>query len=172
MTKKRPKQAKYRFQINRCLNSLVSGTVLAVDPSSGSQSSLPGYALFKEGRLVESGVIELKIGRELPRRLSQLADTLLNEFEEADVLVIEDIPTRSHGRHGSAHASLLKAVGCILGAAKYKQFVEISPSAWKAYLRRNEDKFPDYGKSDDWDAIVLGYMAIDVATEMLTDDKE
>lgn len=161
MSKKKP--TKTRFQINRCRKQILEGKVLAIDPSSGSASSLPGYALFEAGKLKESGLIELKIGKELPRRLEDLARSLREDFEEVDVLVIEDIPVRSHGRHGGAHASLMKAVGCILGAAKRKQTVEMAIPTWKSYLRKTVEQFPDYNKDDDWDAIVMGYCAIDLA---------
>lgn len=138
------------------------GKVLVIDPSSGSQSSLPGYALFEKGELKEVGVLELNIGRELGQRLKQLSDSL-REFGEVDVLVIEDIPVRSFGKGARPHASLLKAVGCVMGSVSYKHLVEVSPSTWKAYLKRNEGKFLNYMKSDDWDALIMGYCSLDRA---------
>ena len=162
------KLPKSRYQIERCATALLEGRVLAIDPSSGSQSSLPGYALFDKGELIDHGVIKLKISRELPRRLNELGEALKTEFPAVDVLVIEDIPVRSYGKGASPHASLLKAVGCILACCTYREFVEISPPTWKAYVRRNPERFSKvYEKSDDLDAWIIGQYALDTAREIL-----
>lgn len=160
---KKKKQSKVDYQVAKCKSALLEGTVLAIDPSSGSASSLPGYALFRCGELIDSGVIDLKVGWELHRRLSQLATTLREDFEEVDVLVLENIPVTGFGRSSKAHASLIKAVGAILSSAKYKALVEISPSTWRAYIKRHADEFTEYEKSDEWDAIIMGYCILDKA---------
>lgn len=163
---KKKKDTKTVYQAKRAKKSILEGSMLVIDPSSGSAQSLPGYALFDKGELTDSGVIELVVGRELPRRLQQLADSLRKDFDKVDVLAIEDIPVRGHGTHAGAHASLLKSVGTIFSAAQYDKYVEVHIQTWKAFLRRRAEEFPDYAKGDEWDAIIMGYCLINIAQEL------
>lgn len=145
--------------------------MLVVDPSSGSSSSMPGYALFKGGQLVDSGVLQIDSSKEVPRRLQDISNCLRSEFPEVDVLVIEDIPSRSFGRNASAHATLLKSVGTVLGSAQYKKFVEVAPSVWHAWLRTYPEEAKGYEKGDEWDAKVMGYCVLSIAKEFTGDER-
>lgn len=140
--------------------------MLVIDPSSGSSSSMPGYALFSKGELLDSGVLLINSSLELPRRLKEIATCLQTAFVDVDVLVIEDIPVRAYGRNAAAHATLLKSIGCFLACAKYNHFVEISPSVWKSYLLRDPSECQGYEKNDEWDAKVMGYCVLDIARSL------
>jgi hypothetical protein len=145
------------------LNSVLTGTVLVIDPSSGSSSSQPGYALFSGGNLTDSGTIVINHAKEVPRRLQDIAKALQKDFPPVDVLIIEDIPVRSFGRNAHAHATLLKSVGAILSAAQYDKFIEISPSVWHAWLSKDPAIAKGYAKGDEWDAKVMGFCVLDLA---------
>lgn len=157
---------KVDYQTRRALNSLLTGTVMVIDPSSGSASSQPGYALFTAGKLQDSGIIEVDSTKEVPRRLQAIATALREQFPPVDVLIIEDIPVRSYGRNASAHATLLKSVGAILSSANYGKFVEISPSVWKAYINSEAPDTEGYVKGDEWDAKVMGFCVLSIARKM------
>lgn len=147
--------------IRLCVPELLQGRVLSVDPSSGSESSMPGYALFEAGVCKEHGIIELERKGEQPKyRLCELGKSLRTEFETPDVLVIEKISAKSWDRRRGAagHASLLKSVGTILGAHDWPYIVEIPPSQWK---KISVDA--DYEKGDAEDALYMGKAAIMVA---------
>lgn len=145
--------------------ALVSGTVLAVDPSCGSSSSLPGFAVYSAGELIDSGVIPIDISQDLPGRLRQLHNFICSSMHHlsCDVLVYEDIPPRRYGG-GSAHghASLLKSVGTILGAVDHRHAIGLKPAMWTRH------KSVDYVKGDEQDAIEMGRIAIAIARGEIT----
>lgn len=157
---------KVEYQTQRAISSLLEGTILVVDPSSGSASSQPGYALFSAGVLTDSGTLKIDYTKEVPRRLQDIAECLRNDFQPVDVLIIEDIPVLSFGRNAHAHATLLKSVGCILSAAQYGKFVEVSPSVWHAYIAKDPPDARGYIKGDEWDAKIMGYCVLALARQL------
>ena len=138
---------------------ILGGKLLAVDPSCGSQSSMPGYAIFEAGELKDSGIIEIPgIHRELPYRLQDLGQCLRNDFEVPDVLAVEQIPPKRYGGGGATgHASLLKSVGTILGNVITPRVIMVRPQWWHALVP------DDYEKSDEGDARSIGEAVIHVA---------
>lgn len=162
---------KVEYQTQRAVKAVLTGLMVVIDPSSGSSSSMPGYAIFKEGKLIDSGVMQIDHRKEVPRRLQDISKCLSSEFPEADVLVIEDIPSRSFGRNAIAHATLLKSVGCILASSKYHRFIEISPSVWHAYIKREPKEAEGYVKGDEWDAKIMGYCILELAREIQKESK-
>jgi len=129
------------------------GTMLAIDPSSGSQSSLPGYALFKAGKLVDAGVVNLPKGTTaLSNRLFQLRNALFQEFEQPDLLAVELISPvmPSGGRFQKNTGSLIKAVGAILSVWDVP-VVEPSPTTWHTMTPAS------YIKGDMHDACMIGW---------------
>lgn len=156
------KISKCRVQIGKYKNGILTGKMLVIDPSSGSKSSMPGYAIFHKGEFQEDGVIQVPIYMDLHRRLCYLS-TCLRQFDVPDILVVERISARAHGRHAAAHASLLKSVGAIFASISTPKLVEITPMTWKAYIKYNPQKCADYSKADNWDARVMGMYAVDVA---------
>lgn len=163
------KATKLENQLRDCKSGVLDGTMLVIDPSAGSQSSLPGYALFKKGKLVDSGVIAINIGWKLHRRLQQIQKTLQEDFEEVDVLAIEDIQF-TNPKMLRAQSTLFKAIGVFLASARYKKLVEIVPTTWKSFLKKNNTQFEDYIKGDEWDAIIMGYCILSKAQEQLHED--
>lgn len=138
--------------------AILEGTVLAMDPSSGSfnqkkkEQSYPGYALFREGELVESGVVDLN-GQELNiwERLRELYDCLENDFDVPDVLIIERIRGRV------AHQYLKWSVGIIGTAVRAPVVIEMPVSTWRSFAGK------DHEKSDENDAIAIGTAAVKLA---------
>ena len=138
---------------------LCAGTILIIDPSIGSSSSSPGWAIYKAGNLIDSGIIHTG-GSHLhlwqrARRLKAALETLCSEYN-FDVLVYEDIPATS-GFNQNAIASLLKAVGIVLACTTSSHVLGVHPASWKNYVR------PEYTKGDKEDAIEIGYIAISLA---------
>ena len=146
--------------IRKSRKPLVSDTVLVVDPSIGSRSSAPGWAVYQVGKLVESGI--LIIDSEAPKweRLRELHRQLRNLSKKWDpyVCVYEDVPVTAHGgRSQVGHASLLMAVGVVLAAIDAPNFVPMPPVSWKRWVR------PEYEKGDEQDAIEIGWITIEMA---------
>ena len=136
-----------------------NGTMLAIDPSSGSRGSHIGYALFDKGLLVESGEIDLSDEWGLPvhQRLGYIHDCLRESFPFVDLLVTEKI--RVVSRRGSYKATepLVYAIGVIMSGIKHGAFVEIHP---RTHMATSNRLFDDYRKTDEYDAISIGLCMI------------
>lgn len=148
-------KSKLALEIEQYGEIIQAGEVLAVDPSSGSQGSLPGYALFKAGKLVDAGTIDLPRGsRPLANRLFLLRETLEKAFQKPDLLAIELISPVMPAKNGAflhKHASsLIKAVGAILSTWDVPT-LEVSPMTWHSMTP------PEYKKSDVQDACMIGW---------------
>lgn len=158
-----PKSKLYQ-DVKRLELELRTGMVLAVDPSIGSSSSCPGWAVYDTGELKYSGTIDTG-GSHLPiwKRARTLADELraiCDDFAPT-LLVYEDIPATS-GFNANAQASLLKAVGIVLAATNTDECLGVHPASWKNYVR------PEYVKGDEADAIEIGYVTIELARTIHT----
>lgn len=152
-------------EIRLAREPLTQGRVICIDPSIGSTSSMPGWAFYSAGEYINSGVLRINPVGSIPTRLQALSGLLRDLYSEyhPEVLVYEKIAPRRYGRGGnaSAHASLLKAVGTTLSVAGPEHYVGMIPTSWKRCTR------PGYTKSDENDAIEMGWIAIDVARTML-----
>lgn len=158
------KDTKAYAMIQRSLLPLISGRVVAVDPSVGSTSSQPGFAVYIQGELRTSGIISIDPGLPIWDRLHKLNHGIRSLYKEwdPDVLVYEDIPAQRHSKfnnkgNAEAHASLLKALGAILSVSGPDHYVGILPISWTKMTR------PDYVKGDQRDAEEIGYIAIQEA---------
>ena len=146
------------------------GKLLCVDPSSGSRSSLPGFAVYENGHLLESGVIEVdpKLNRSL--RLFEIARTIREDFEEADALIVEYVPAVTFkggsNLNATSLAALHKGQGAIIGARPFEHLVEIPAGTWRHH------KPEGYIKTDEWDAIALGNCALNIAHWILENDQK
>jgi hypothetical protein len=148
-------------QVEKNLVALTEGHVLAIDPSSGSRDSMPGYAVFIAGQLVDSGLIEVARGRELNRKLFIIGETLRTQFEVPDVLVVEHIPPFMRGSGFSKSiVALQRAIGMIIGSID-RPLLEVPPITWHKLAPEG------YQKSDEKDAIMIGYAAIWTAHRMV-----
>lgn len=147
--------------------ALSRGVVLVVDPSMGSSSSLPGWAVYSGGDLADSGVLEVHTEGPRWHRLKEVYRQLENLSKAwlPMVCVYEEIPVSAHGgRSQVSHASLLLALGVTMAAVEADGFVGIRPSSWKKFISDG------YVKSDEQDAIEMGRIVIDMANEMLRVD--
>lgn len=128
---------------------LLGGNLLAIDPSSTSF----GYAVFKCGELVTSGVKKYRGAAQV--RLNRIYTDVYMLAEEygIDIMGIERL--RSKG--GYSPPQLLWSVGVTLAAAPVP-VIEVSPQSWKAVARAEE-----LDKSDDNDAYCIGKVLIMMA---------
>lgn len=159
------KTSKTYKAVHKYYSILLNGKMLAIDPSTGSKSSVPGFAWFENGELIESGTIEVNIQDNRSKRLYEIARTVREEFEMPDILVVEYIPPVSYsgGMNGVSLMGLQKAIGAIVGARPFNNLLEIPASAWRNY------KPPEYEKTDEWDAITIGLCAVEVARQVNAD---
>lgn len=148
------------IQIEEWQREILEGVIVAIDPSIGSSSSMPGYAIYREGEYITSGIFNINHrGVSIADRLRDLhgrVRRLYNEYDP-DVLVYEDIPVSRHGGSAGSQASLLKALGAILSVPGPAGHVGIYPVSWKSEARDT------YVKGDESDAVEIGYVAIQVA---------
>lgn len=137
---------------------ILTGTLLAIDPSSGSwnsktkEQSYPGYALFKAGVLVESGVVQVSgKNKKAPERLRMVYDALVAKFTAPDILAIELIRGRM------AHETLKWAVGVSIAAIRAPIVIEVPIMSWKKWAGK------DHIKTDENDAVAIGMVVLEAA---------
>lgn len=142
-----------------------TGRILCIDPSTGSQSSMPGFAVYQAGILVEYGTIEVdhRLNRSL--RLYEISRTIREDFSPpADILIVEYIPPMSYkggGMNSIAIMALQKALGAIIGALPFGNLIEVPAAAWKTA------KDDNYIKTDAIDAVYIGKYVLEVAEDIL-----
>lgn len=154
---------------------VLEGSMLAIDPSCVSSSSVPGWAWYVNGELESSGEIDtIPVRLPLERRLQLLGKYCREHFEEPDILVIEHI-----GVGGKAKMeSLIRATGTIIGSFECEHVISISPLAWQAYIQKkiplggdNEYiKYREYKekhKSDSKDAEMMGLAVVEITKEIV-----
>jgi hypothetical protein len=154
------KQTKAYGDIESNLQGLIHGLVVSIDPSIGSTSSMPGWAVYRRGELINADIFVINPAHSVPDRLRTLHNHVRRLYKKynPDVLVYEDIPAqRQGGGNANAHSSLLKALGVILSVPGPDGYVGLMPVSWKGEARDT------YTKSDVNDAIEMGYVAITVA---------
>ena len=158
------KTSKIYQNVKKYYQEVLTGTLIAFDPSSGSQESMPGYAIFIGGKLVESGVIKLRPQDSKNVRLYSISESIRAEFPKADVVAIEKIPPVSYNRKGAmsgwALVALQRSVGAIMSCFSCS-YIEVAPASWQKY------KFEGYNKSDEHDSICIGLACIGIAQEVL-----
>ena len=157
------KDSQAYLQIQEHVKELLEGVVVSIDPSIGSSSSMPGYAVYRAGELLESGTFviahrDVSVADRL-RALHNHVRKLYNKYNP-DVLVYEDIPSTRHGGGAGGHASLLKALGAILAVPGPAGHVGLYPVSWKSEARET------HVKGDEQDAVEIGWVAIQVANRI------
>lgn len=173
MTRKKRKARTKTIIASQCERNsglILKGTLLAIDPSSGSQSSQPGYALFEKGVLKEMGIVDVGTryskGGALASRLFLLRETLVEQFQP-DVLAIERCP---FGYGNTSAAKLQQVMGCVKSTWDIP-CIEVSPSSWKRWTESLERlSGTSYEKRDDMDAAVMGVCVIGHALEVEPDE--
>jgi hypothetical protein len=153
-------------QLNGFEEQVTTGYILAIDPSSGSANSQPGYAIFKGGVLQDYGIIQLTPRTKLASRLYYLADSIRKDFQKPDILVVERINSvfgntkgGNMGFMAKQMASLQRAVGVVQSCFEVP-VIEVPPVTWRKYVKE------DYKKTDEHDAVMLGYTAIIEAAQI------
>lgn len=152
------------------LGPVLNGTVLAIDPSSGSANSQPGYALFINGQLKDSGLVRIRSGDHISNRLYRLSRTLREEFEAPSILITENIPPFMGEGPGAQFAtrnviSLHQSIGVVMSVWDVP-VVQVSPRTWRSRIPDN------YLKSDENDAIMIGWSAIQTARKLAQLEEE
>lgn len=163
-------------QIAAHANAVVNGILFCVDPSIGSGSSQPGYAIYILGKLRECGVIDVARVGTHSSRLYAIGTCLREEFftgVDPSLLILEKIPVsffgNKRGKQYSAAAKqvpLHRASGAVLASVRADNCVEIAPNTWHRFV--DEKK---YKKSDMNDAIAMGHAVICMATHYLESRK-
>lgn len=147
---------------------LLDGRVLAIDPSIGSSVSSMGYALYVSGELEDAGIIQVPVTLSNPRKLQEISKVLIEDFNEVDILVVENIaPTRggpgSRAFINKSWKILHQATGAAIASVRCKETVEVAPMSWKVHAK----PIDGYVKSDVADAVMIGYTALYEAADHL-----
>lgn len=130
----------------------ISGTIISVDPSIGSASSMPGYAIVEDGKMVDSGILAINPREPHNKRLAGIQVQLRKLVPNPDVLICEAIaPMLSVG--GANVIQLHWAVGVILATYPDAVPVLVPNMVWKKHLKLA--RLEGYFKSDEHDAIAL-----------------
>lgn len=149
-------------------HGILNGVVCSIDPSVGSTSSQPGWAIYRQTKLIDSGTFYIPAHLSTPERLRRLANEMRKLYKTycPDILVYEEIPSlRQGGGNANAHASLLKAVGVILSVPGVNGYVGIYPVSWKKMVRDS------YVKGDEEDAVEIGWIVIELAKQIQEKNK-
>lgn len=162
---KEPKLTLLQVGVQKYAHLIQRGTVLAIDPSSGSEGSMPGYAYYVQGELTSYGTIELPAGTEIHIRLQVLCRTLIDQFQVPDVLILENIAPYING-NSKGVINLHKSIGVVTASIPCKYLIEIAPMSWKTRLRRAGLE-QIYVKSDVNDAIYMGHCVVEDAFNYL-----
>jgi Holliday junction resolvasome RuvABC endonuclease subunit len=121
---------------------------------------MPGYAIFKEGQLVESGIIQVNPADRRNQKLYSITESFRTEFDEPDVLAIENVPpVQFRGGRGLSPWSITaiqRSIGAIISAFNC-EYIEIAPKAWQRF------KPEGYQKTDEFDAIAIGRCVVETA---------
>lgn len=136
----------------------LKGTMFVIDPSSGGSSkkgekSVAGWAYFCEGKLVDSGTTEYPAEKVVFKRLKNVSDHWRSQENTYDLFVLEDI------RGYRAQQSLIQACGVYITSIDFNEFFQVNVQTWKAVARL----WGGYEKSDEQDAIYMGYATIAIA---------
>lgn len=160
------KQTQAQQSITSCKSLILSGTLLAIDPSSGSRGSMPGYAFFRAGVCEEWGIIQLDHKQSLKEKLWNLGNWLRVKYPKVDVLIMENIPpfmsSAGTGFKNAAVVNLHKSIGAVFSAVYSSMCIEVTPQSWHAWLRHKglEDT---YDKNDANDALILALYTLENA---------
>jgi hypothetical protein len=145
--------APFYMKVRQHANQILTGTVIALDPSSGGTSN-PGFSIWVAGELLTSG--EITFGKKrLPvyDRLQILHDKVSKLTPNPpDVFALEMI----RGQGGFSSHYLHWGIGATIAAARTSAVIETPMHAWKAVAKVT----PGYIKGDAADAECIGHAII------------
>ena len=138
----------------------LEGSMLVIDPSSGGTSkrgekSCAGWATFFEGKLIGSGILEYPSEKVVFKRLKTLRRYVTDFFDGDlyELFVLEDI------RGYRAQQSLIQSCGVYITSIDFEEFFQINVKTWKSIAKQ----WVGYVKSDENDAVYMGYAAVAIA---------
>jgi len=138
----------------------LTGWMLCIDPSSGSENtkgekSEAGWAMFHEGKLLDSGTLKFPAEKVVFKRLRNIKEELykIPNIEKTELFVIEDI------RGYRAQQSLIQACGIFIDRTPSNEFFQVNVQTWKAVAR----VLGGYIKGDEEDAKYMGYATVAIA---------
>lgn len=154
-----------------------TGKFISVDPSIGSSSSMPAYAIYDRGELIHSAKLKINPSLSIYEKAQEIHRQVSSVYTRyrVDLLIYEEIPDQAYtvaskgginhkggwsGVNVSAHATLLKSLGVILGVPGPTYALGLRPVVWK---RRARDT---YRKGDIADAVELGWVALEMARDI------
>jgi len=145
------------------------GTIISVDPSIGSSASMPGYSIVVDGKMVDSGILQINHRDPSNKRLGDIQAQLRKLVPSPNVLVCEAIaPMLSVG--GPNVIQLHWAVGVTQATYPDAISVLIPNMVWKSHLKKaGLDK---YHKSDEHDAIALMWTLFSLCDAKFKNEKD
>jgi hypothetical protein len=167
---------------------IADGTVIAVDPSSGSAASMPAFALASKGFVVNSGRIVLplktnntvweedlgKTKMPLHLRLFILQQELRRIVTRPDVLAIESLPPFMSAAGGDFRnqgtVNLHQSAGCIMSAWAIPWVLPVAIRSHQVLMQKLTDG--KYVKSDENDALSILVCLFHTAGVMLKNEHE
>jgi hypothetical protein len=158
MEVKWPKAVDFYRTVEQHAATICTGTLLTVDPSSGSANSMPGWALFRGGKLERSSTIKIPLTLTINGRLGDLNRELVKlaaDIGPIDVLSIELISKNM------SHEYLFYAIGVFMAGLPAKVAIPCPIHCWKAVAKLH----PEYEKGDESDAIMFGHTLLARARE-------
>ena len=137
--------------IRKHIDTILNGVVLAVDPSSGSANSMPGFAVYSQGELLLSGTVKINAKANVYNRLQELYLKITELLAcPPDLLLIEQVNKQM------SHQYLQFAIGVTIAAAKAPDTIEVPICIWKSVAKKEVG----YAKSDSFDAVMIGKAAV------------
>ena len=113
---------------------------------------------------MDSGILGVDRTKNVHKKLISIAECLRTEFDRVDVLVSEDIIIMMGGNKFTISSSSLRllqwSLGTIISSVRAEHLVLVHPTTWHKQVPVN------YEKTDENDAISLGYTAIRKAYEL------
>lgn len=111
--------------------------------SFDTSSSSTGYAVFENGNLVDSGVIDLKKVKNSDTRMDMMVSEIFNQLSDIqpDCVVWE---TPVVVRNPKTQRMLTMIVGAIMGycIGHSIQYYELRPTEWRSLCKTKDEKLP------------------------------
>lgn len=146
----------FRAQVRRFAKQIVGGEIVAIDPGT----HFCGWCKFEQGVMVDSGTINMKPNAPIQGRLPQLYDGLSPLSGTITMVAIEKIVAPT------VHYYLRWSIGVAIASLRSYYLIEVPIPVWKAVAAAT----PDYKKTDEWDAKMIGLSVLLTAREVLADD--
>jgi Holliday junction resolvasome RuvABC endonuclease subunit len=157
VTKAKPPKGLTQFatQVQRHREAVL-GHLVVFDPATGATSGT-GWAEYREGKLLRSGVITPDRTQGIALRLRELQSEVVRlGLTNPDACVIERL------RGSMVHPHLHWAAGVLIAAANPGVCIEIPIPVWRALAAQD----PEYTKGDEADALAFGASTLRVVRSL------